>query len=78
MFSIKLEIASVQFLVSRTLGTYYEKWFDLGNILKIEQKELPIDWMWGVRMKSVSRFAYKFVVSVTTMLVWGLLGGSVG
>lgn len=64
---VKLEIASIQFLVSSTFAIYCEKWFDSGCVLKTEQQESPIgmwDCMWDVRMKSTIRFIYKCVTSV--------------
>lgn len=61
---VKLEIASIQFLVSSTLAIYCEKWFDSGCVLKTEQQESPMDCMWDVRMKLTIRFIYKCVTSV--------------
>lgn len=62
---VKLEIANIQFLVSSTLEIYCEKWIDSGDILKLEQQQLPVGWMWDVRMKStISRFIYKCVILV--------------
>lgn len=48
----KLEIANIQFLVGSTLEVHCEKCFDSGDILKVEQQQLPVDWMWDVKMKS--------------------------
>lgn len=68
---VKLEIANIQFLASSTLEKIYcEKCIDSGDILKVEQQQLPVDWMWDVRMKStVSRFIYKCVIQLFKKIV---------
>lgn len=57
---VKVEIAGIQFLVRSTLEIYCEKWFDSGDVSKIEQQQLPVNWMdMGCENEvNLSRFIY--------------------